>query len=211
MIPSKDELYSAFEKLHGYELANKISKASVTICGLGGLGSNVALILARSGIGKLTLIDFDKISLSNLNRQQYLFSQIGMYKSDALKKNIAEIAPYTEITTYAERITEENIGRLLFDGDVIIEAFDDAESKAMLVNMIAELYPDKYIVAASGMAGIYSSNGIKTRKITERFFLCGDEVSDISKENTIFSSRVSLCAAHQANMVLRIIDGKIDA
>lgn len=202
---SKEEMLAALEARHGKELQSRFTNASVAVCGLGGLGSNIAVSLARAGIGRLHLIDFDKVDLSNLNRQQYFVSQIGMYKTEALKENLLRIAPYCEIKTDTVRITEGNIKDLLADADIVCEAFDDAEAKAMLVNGVTEIYPQKYLVAASGMAGMLTANTIKTRKITEHFYLCGDEVSDVSEDIGLVASRVMVCAAHQAHAVLCIL------
>jgi sulfur carrier protein ThiS adenylyltransferase len=175
------------------------------VCGLGGLGSNIAISLARAGIGKLILIDFDKVDISNLHRQQYKASQIGKNKTDALRDNLLEIAPYVVLETHTICVTEENAAHLLQGADIICEAFDDAECKAMLTNFVLEEMPDKYLVAASGMAGFGSANSIKTRKITSKFYLCGDEQSDVQSEGSLVASRVMLCAAHQAHTVLRIL------
>lgn len=208
MIPTNEEWKAALEERHGIELQNNISGATVAICGLGGLGSNIAISLARAGIGKLILIDFDKVDITNLHRQQYKACQLGKYKTDALKENLLEIAPYLHIETHTARITETNITEFLKDADIICEAFDVAETKAMLVNEALEKMPNKYLVAASGMAGLGDANLIKTRKITSRFYLCGDEVSDINDEIGLVSSRVMLCAAHQAHTVLQILTQK---
>lgn len=190
---------------HGTEVQGKFSSATVAVCGLGGLGSNIAVALARAGIGKLILIDFDCVDITNLHRQQYKVSQIGRCKTEALCENLSEIAPYIETKTHAVRITEENAVELLQDADIICEAFDNAECKAMLTNLVIETMPDKYLVAASGMAGLGSSNRIVTRRISKRFYLCGDGESDVEKVGSLVASRVMLCAAHQAHMVLRIL------
>ncbi len=210
MIPSREEVYSALEKRHGKTLAKQWKNASVAICGLGGLGSNVAISLARAGVGTLHLIDFDKVDLSNINRQQYAISQIGIHKTDALKNILLQIAPYCNVKTSCEKITAENISSLLAYEKIVCEAFDDEEQKAMLVNGVLETFPEKYIVASSGMAGLSSANNIKTRKIASRFFLCGDEKSDSNHGLGLISSRVMLCAAHQAHAILRIISGEYD-
>ena len=128
-----------------------------------------------------------------------------MYKTDALADNLCEIAPYIELELHTERITEENAVTLLKDADIICEAFDDAECKAMFTNTILSELPDKYLVAASGMAGMGTTNSIKIRRITSRFYLCGDETSDVSDGIGLVAPRVALCAAHQAHMVLRIL------
>ena len=197
MIPSKNEWMNALTARHGMDLHKRFSSATVAICGLGGLGSNIAIALARVGIGKLLLIDFDRVDITNLHRQQYKANQIGLYKADALAKNLSEIAPYTGIQTVTAKITEENFTVLLKDADVVCEAFDNAESKAMLVNGVLEQLPDCYLVAASGMAGMDTPNTIKTRKIMKRFYLCGDEVSDVADTIGLVAPRVMLCAAHQ--------------
>lgn len=205
MIPTKNEWTKALIDRHGADLHNRFASATVAICGLGGLGSNVAIALARAGIGKLLLIDFDRVEITNLHRQQYKANQIDRYKADALTENLSEIAPYTEVKPVVEKITEENLEDLLKDADIICEAFDDAESKAMLVNGVLEKLPDCYLVAASGMAGMDTPNTIKTRKVMKRFYLCGDEVSDVEGTIGLVAPRVMLCAAHQAHTVLRIL------
>ena len=210
MIPSKKEWTNALIARHGLDLHERFSSATVAICGRGGLGSNIAIALARAGIGKLLLIDFDRVDITNLHRQQYKADQIGQYKTDALLKNLYEIAPYTEIETVAEKITEENFAELLKDADIVCEAFDNAEAKAMLVNGVLEQLPDCYLVAASGMAGTDTPNTIKTRRIMKRFYLCGDEVSDAADTIGLVAPRVMLCAAHQAHTVLRILAGEYD-
>ena len=205
MIPTKEEWNNALEERHGKELHRAFSSATVAVCGLGGLGSNIAIALARAGIGKLILIDFDRVDITNLHRQQYKATQIGMYKTDALTVNLREIAPYIELETHTERITEDNVLTLLKDADIICEAFDDAECKAMLTNTVLTELPDKYLVAASGMAGMGVTNSIKTRRITSSFYICGDETSEVSDGIGLVAPRVALCAAHQAHTVLRIL------
>ena len=205
LIPTKEEWNKALAERHGEKLQTKFSSVTVAICGLGGLGSNVAISLARAGIGKLILIDFDRVDITNLHRQQYKANQLGMNKTDALRDNLLEIAPYVTLETHTICVKEENATHLLKGADIICEAFDDAECKAMLTNLVLEEMPDKYLVAASGMAGLGSANSIRTRKITSKFYLCGDEKSDVQSEDGLVSSRVMLCAAHQAHTVLRIL------
>ena len=211
LIPTKEEWNKALCGRHGEELQKKISGTTVAICGLGGLGSHIAFALARAGIGKLILIDFDSVDVTNLHRQQYKASQIGMNKTQALKENLFEIAPYAAITTHSVRISEDNAEELLKNADVICEAFDDAESKAMLANLVLEKMPEKYLVAASGMAGFGSANTIQTRRISKRFYLCGDGTSDVSEAGSLVATRVMLCAAHQAHTVVRILTEQFEA
>lgn len=205
MIPARNEMINALEMRHGKELQERFSSATVAVCGLGGLGSNISISLARAGIGKLILIDFDKVDITNLHRQQYKATQIGMYKTDALSENLKEISPYIELEAHTVYVNEDNAKDLLNEADIICEAFDKAECKAMLANTVLENMPAKFLISGSGMAGIASANTIKTRKVTDHFYICGDEVSDISDGTGLFSSRVMLCAAHQAHMVLRIL------
>ena len=208
---SKEEIYSALEERHGKDIQKKFASASVVICGLGGLGSNIAVSLARAGVGNIHLIDFDRVDVSNLNRQQYFVSQLGEYKTDALLNNLKNISPYTVITSQCVKLNEENIPELLAPYDIICEAFDKADQKAMLVNSVLENFPEKYLISGNGMAGFGSSNDIITRRITKRFYICGDGKSDISDGIGLVSARAAVCAAHQANMILRIISGIYDA
>ena len=205
MIPTKEEWNKALVERHGKELHRAFSTAVVAICGLGGLGSNIAISLARAGVGQLILCDYDRVDITNLHRQQYKADQIGMYKTVVLAENLKEIAPYVSVEIHTERITEDNALTLLRSADIICEAFDDAECKAMLTNTVLSELPDKYLVAASGMAGMGTTNSIKTRRITSKFYLCGDETSEVSDGIGLVASRVALCAAHQAHTVLRII------
>lgn len=203
------EWNSTLARRHGEALQERFSAASVAVCGLGGLGSNAAISLARAGVGTLHLIDFDRVDMSNLHRQQYGISQIGMYKTDAMRQVLAAIAPFCRVITHTERLLEKNL-RLLADCSIICECFDNPESKAMLVNGVAEHFPKTYIVAASGMSGLHSGNTIRTRRIGKTLYLCGDGENDVTQDGTLFAPRVMLCAAHQANTVLRIIAGEFD-
>lgn len=185
-------------------ISKKLKKTRVCILGLGGLGSNVAVLLARSGIGSLKLVDFDTVETSNLNRQQYRISHIGIKKTEAMKSIIREINPFVEVETLDIKVDRENIYSIVGDIEIVVEAFDRAETKAMTLE---ELLTDKnkIVVSASGMAGLGSANEIVTRKIKDNFYLIGDNYSDYEEYSGIMSTRVMICAAHQANMVLRLI------
>lgn len=203
MPSSIRDIQQALEKHHGIEFQRKISSATVAICGLGGLGSNIAMLLARAGIGKIILIDFDKVDISNLHRQQYKVNQVGQYKAEALAKNIKEIMPCIQLEIHVEKLSDLNIIQLLHHADIVCEALDQAQTKAWLVNTVLEKMPDKYVVAASGMAGFNNPNTIQTKVITDHFYLCGDGSSDLSLG--LISSRVMICAAHQAHAVFHIL------
>lgn len=209
-IPSKEEFYEALSVRHGKENQEKFQAATVAVCGLGGLGSNISICLARAGVGKLILIDFDKVDITNIHRQQYKLAQIGMDKTKALAENLREINPFMKIETHQTRVNESNIHDLIQEAEIVCEAFDNATSKAMLVNYVLANHPDKYIVSGSGMAGFKSANMISTKKISKRFYLCGDGVSDVNQGIGLISSRVMACAAHEAHMVLRILMGETD-
>lgn len=209
-IPSREIMREALNIRHGEELQNKISAARVAVCGLGGLGSNIAIALARAGVGHLHLIDFDRVDLTNLNRQQYAVGQLGQYKTDALRETLSLVSPYCDVTCDTIKVTEENLPELLKHEDYICEAFDRAEAKAMLVSGVLEHFPEKYLVAGSGLAGLGSANTIQTRRVSKRFYLCGDGTSDSSVGLGLVASRVLVCAAHEANMILRLIAGETE-
>ena len=207
-MPSREEMFAALEMRQGADAVRKLQAATVAVCGLGGLGSNIAISLARAGVGKLILVDFDCVDVTNLHRQQYRANQVGLPKPDALLANLKEIAPYTEFETHFEKLTAENAATLLANAAVICEAFDVAESKATLVNTVLETMPEKFLVAASGMAGYGSGNEISTRKVTKRFYVCGDGRSDVADGIGLIAPRVMLCAAHQALTAIRLILGQ---
>ena len=205
---SKEEIYAALNERHSPEIQAVLSAGNVAIAGLGGLGSNVAYSLTRIGVGHLHLIDFDVVDVTNLNRQQYFMEHVGMYKTEALKSLLMKINPYIEIKTYCVKVTEDNIKELFCDNDIVCEAFDNPDAKALLVNGIMEYFPEKKLVSASGMAGFGSSNSIVTRRITKNFYLCGDRVTAPTYGNGLMAPRVAVCAAHEANMITRLILGE---
>ena len=210
-IPSQAEMREALAARHGQKLQALLESASVAVCGLGGLGSNIAIALARAGVGRLHLFDFDCVDVSNLNRQQYTVRQLGMHKIDAMRVNLAEIAPYCRVTATQVRMDAKNIPGLLAGIPIIVEAFDKAEAKAMLVNSVLENFPDAWLVSGNGMAGLASANLIRTRRIGRRFLLCGDGCSGIDEGGGLFSARVLACAAHEALAVIKIIAGDFDS
>lgn len=220
--PSREEMLAALVERQGAENVQKLQAATVAVCGLGGLGSNVAIALARAGVGKLILIDFDCVDVTNLHRQQYKASQVGVAKAVALPENLREIAPYIELESHQVRVTEENVMELVGMADVVVEAFDNAEAKAMLVNAVLEhnaevasamaagegrAVDQKFLVAASGMAGFGDANSIQTRRVSKKFYMCGDGVSDVNDGVGLVAPRVMACAAHQALTIIRIICG----
>ena len=188
-------------------ISKKLKETKVCILGLGGLGSNVAVLLARAGIGFLKLVDFDIVEASNLNRQQYRISHIGLKKTEAMKTIIKEINPFVEVETLDIKVDRKNIYSIIGDIEIVVEAFDSAETKAMTIEELL-INKNKIVVSASGMAGLEPANEIITRKIKDNFYLIGDNYSDYEEYSGIMSTRVMLCAAHQANIVLRLIVGE---
>ena len=207
MTLDRETFRSALVARHGAARQAKFEAARVAVCGLGGLGSNVAIALARAGVGRLHLIDFDRVEPSNLNRQQYAAAQVGLPKAEALRANLAAINPFCDVVAETVRITPENLAALLANDDIICEAFDRAEAKAMLVSGVLEAFPGKPVVAASGMSGLASANAITTRRVSRRLYLCGDGATDVDDNLGLYGARVLVCAAHQATMILRLIDG----
>lgn len=207
-ILTEEEIMEALNERHSPEKQALLSAGNVTIAGLGGLGSNIAYSLTRIGVGHLHLIDFDRVDITNLNRQQYFMEHIGMYKTDALKSLLLKINPYLDIRTTCVKVTEDNLVDLFKDADIVCEAFDNPEAKAMLVNGILEHFPEKKLVSATGMAGYGSSNTIRTQRLMKNFYLCGDRVSEPSYGNGLMAPRVAICANHEANMITRLILGE---
>lgn len=208
-IASQDVLREMLLARNGEEITNKLDKSCVCVCGLGGLGSNIAEMLARVGIGKLIIVDFDVVDPTNLNRQNYCINDIGEYKTQATINHIKAINPYIQVEAKNIYITEKNVLDIIENADVVVEAFDDPACKAELVNTVLK-NTNKYCVASSGMAGYTSSNSIKTKKAMSRLYLTGDNLSEANEGNSLMSPRVSICAGHMANMVIRLLLGEYD-
>lgn len=204
-IPKEDELESLLISRHTLGVYEKFKKGKVAIAGLGGLGSSVAISLARSGVGTLLLIDYDVVEPSNLNRQCYFIKQIGKYKTDALEEVIREINPFIKVIKKTCYLDQYNMMEILDDFSIIVEAFDDPKCKATLANYILTRDREKYLISASGMAGCFSCNSIKTEKLRSRFYICGDKVSECKEGSGLMAPRVGVTANHEANMVLRLL------
>jgi len=189
------------------EIKNKLQNYTVGIAGAGGLGSNCAVSLARTGIGKLIIADFDTIDESNLNRQYYFYNQIGEKKVNALKKNINSINHDTEIIIHDIKLTEDNIPKIFSNCDIIIEAFDVAEMKKILIEAVLSEMKQTPVISGSGMAGWGDNNSLQSRQL-ENLYICGDEKSNISKTNPPLAPRVAIVANMQANLVLEILLNK---
>jgi len=207
-IPDERELEFLMVARHSPGVHRRVKRSTVGVAGLGGLGSQVAIALARIGVGTLILADYDVVEPSNLNRQQYFIQQIGMPKVDAIRENLEKINPYVRIITHHTVIRPENVKNIFGNADIIVEAFDKAEEKAMLINAISESMPDKCVVAASGVAGYGNNNGIRTTKFSSKIFIVGDQRTPAGPGIGLMAPRVGIAAHHQANMVLRLILGE---
>jgi sulfur carrier protein ThiS adenylyltransferase len=206
--PSPEEFECLLMARHTPGVHQKVKRSVVGIAGLGGLGSNVAIALARVGVGTLILVDFDVVEPSNLNRQQYFVHQIGMTKVEALQENISKINPSVKILAYREKLDRNNIERIFKEADVVVEAFDRADQKAMLINTVSEKMPNRYLVAASGVAGYGDNNEIKTVRFSANIFIVGDQKTAAQPGVGLMAPRVGIAAHHQANTVLRILLGE---
>ena len=207
MYLTQKELHDALVERHGADIQQKLDGASVGIAGLGGLGSNIAVHLARLGVGRLVLVDFDTVEVSNLNRQHYTMKDIGIPKTLALLEQLEAINPYLQYEPHTERIIPANATRLFADCDVVCEAFDRADQKAMLIETLLEQLPDTPIVSGSGMAGYGSANLMRTVRRFGQLYVCGDGTSDIADGIGLMAPRVAVCAAQQATMALRLLLG----
>ena len=206
-IPSRDELESLMMARHTPGVHAVVKKARVGIAGLGGLGSAVAVALARLGVGELVVVDYDIVEPSNLNRQQYFIDQIGKPKTEAMEENLRRINPYVRVSSHREVLTGQNIPQYFGGVNALVEALDKAESKAMLLNTMAERCPDVPVVTASGVAGHGPSNSIKTLPFG-KYFIVGDQETEAATGMGLMAPRVGIAAHHQANCVLRILLGE---
>jgi sulfur carrier protein ThiS adenylyltransferase len=206
--PSAAELEVLLVARHSPGVHERIRTATVGIAGVGGLGSPVAVALARCGVGRLIIADFDIVEPSNLNRQHYFIDQLGLPKVEALRQTLERINPYVEVLCHPVRLTPANIPDLFAEVDVLVEAFDCPEQKAMLTEVFLGRVADKPLVVASGVAGYGPANTIRTRRAGSRLYLVGDETSAARPGEGLMAPRVGIAAHHQANAVLRLLLGE---
>ena len=197
---SRNSLEEALGLSFGEGNLKKIQEVRIGIAGAGGLGSNCAVNLVRSGFVKFVIVDFDQIEFSNLNRQFYFYNQVGRPKIDALRDNLLAINPDLQLKMIQRRIEESNVDNLFETCHVIVEAFDLSNYKRMIVEQYIQ--SDKFIVSASGIAGWSNSDDIKTHKIKENFYIVGDLISEVGKDSPPCAPRVNIAAAKQANLIL---------
>lgn len=205
--PSPDELEALMAARHTPGVHARLKRACVGVAGCGGLGSNAALSLARVGVGRLIIADFDIVEPSNMNRQQYFVEQIGQFKVDALKETLARANPFVQVEAHRVELNPENIPEIFGNADVIIEAFDRVDMKVMIVEAVMVKMPDKPLVVGSGMAGYGRNNAIQTHR-EGNLYICGDGVSAARPGRGLMAPRVGIAANHQANQVLEIILGE---
>jgi sulfur carrier protein ThiS adenylyltransferase len=203
-VPRAEELEALMVARHTPGVHEKIKNATVGLAGLGGLGSSIAVALARVGIGKLILADFDVVEPSNLNRQQYFIDQLGFTKAAALEENLKRINPYVSYEAHCVRVNPENLTELFGGVDVMVEAFDRADQKAMLL----QSFKGAPIVAASGMAGYGSGETIGVRKMGKNIYVVGDLTTGAAPGCGLMAPRVGIAAHMQANVVLRLLLGE---
>lgn len=196
------------EQRIGRTARERLAKARIGIAGAGGLGSNIAMMLARSGVGHLVIADFDTVDESNLNRQHYAREHVGASKVDALSQQIHAVDPRVEMQAFRLRVTPQNARELFGGCDIVCEAFDDAQAKAMLVEQLLSLTPGPIVVSGNGMAGIGPASEIVTRRLGSRLYVCGDGESDVDAGEVLYAPRVMLCAAQQALVAVRIVLGE---
>lgn len=205
---TKDEITAARIGRMGAEAVALLAGATVGIAGLGGLGSHMAVLLARMGVGRLVLADFDRVDLTNLHRQRYDLAHVGLLKTEAILSQLKAVDPYLSYEIHPCRITPENAPAIFGGCAVVCEAFDRPGEKAMLTETLLAACPAVKIVSGSGMAGTGSANAVQTRRVMGRLYLCGDGITDVDTAGSLAASRVAVCAAHQAHMALRLLLGQ---
>lgn len=206
--PAAEEFEALLTARHTPGVHEVVKQATVGVAGVGGLGSSIAIALARTGIGQLIIADFDIVEPSNLNRQQYFIDQIGLPKVYALRDVLARINPHVKVTACHLRVTPENIKDVFGHAQILVEAFDRADQKVMLIENFASGFPDRPVVSGSGMAGFGSANTIKTQKVASNLYLCGDGTTAAAPGSGLMAPRVGVAAHHQANAVLRLLLGE---
>ena len=192
--------------MHDPEVAGVLKRSKVGIAGAGGLGSNVAVSLARAGVGQLTIVDFDLVEKDNLNRQYYFIDQVGRSKVEALKENIERTGAIAEVRTMNVKLRKGKMHEPFRDADVIVEALDDARTKADFIIGIQTKLKETPLVAASGVAGYGGSERIKLERFGN-LYLVQDHKARSSDIEVLLSPKVGLFAHYQANLVLEILLG----
>ncbi len=208
-VPSPEEMESLMTARHGPGVHAKVKVARVGIAGCGGLGSALAVALARTGVGALLLVDFDVVEPSNLNRQQYFVDQIGMEKVRAMAANLARINPYVRVETRNARLTRGNIADIFVGCNAVAECFDDPAAKRDMTLAVREGLPRTPLVTVSGIAGHGPAGQIRARRVFKNVFLVGDNENAAQPGRGLLAPRVVVAAGLQANLILRLLLGEI--
>lgn len=201
---SRESYRNALADRIGREAADALDGSTVGIAGLGGLGSNIALLLARSGVGKLVIADFDTVEIPNIHRQNYPLSSLRMKKTDAITAEIERVNPWCSVEGHDIKLDRDNTS-IFSECDIVCEALDDAGQKIMLIESLSAM--GKTVISGNGMAGLGDANSIVTRKVGDRLYICGDGGSDVKEVGSLSATRVAVCAAHQANAAVRLLLG----
>ncbi|MCQ2071464.1 MAG: sulfur carrier protein ThiS adenylyltransferase ThiF [archaeon] len=204
----KGDMHSAMKARNSIAVKEGLKNACVGVAGLGGLGSNICEFLTRAGVGKLVICDFDRVDLSNMNRQNYLVRHLGMYKTDATEEMVHGMDPFVKVEKHTVMLDEGNIPGIFRDCDVVCEAFDRAENKAMILTTMATELPDIPLVCGNGMGGTDDPNRMVTKQFTDTITVCGDGTTGIETTDGVMAPRVNICAGHMANRVLQILQRK---
>ena len=191
------------------EIEKALKNKKVGIAGCGGLGSNAAMALARSGVGNFIIADFDLVDQANLNRQYYFEDQIGFLKVYALKENLERINPDILVKPFDIRLCPSDIYELYYDCDIIIEAFDDAKMKQTIIETVLNEMPEMPLVVGNGLAGYGNTHNLKVRK-EGNIYICGDEISEVSESNPPLAPRVGIVAHMQANVAMEVLLGSVN-
>lgn len=198
----QNALHNGLQRYFSPEQLDALRETRVGIAGAGGLGSNAALMLARSGVGSLLLVDDDVVDASNLNRQQYWPRHVGQPKVDALTELLRELNPDINIDARHMRLTRENLPDVLPACPIWVEAFDGPEDKTLLVENA--LLSGLRIASASGMGGF--GGAAMGKRYLGNLVLVGDFTTDIMTAPPL-APRVTEAAALLADAVLEMILG----
>jgi sulfur carrier protein ThiS adenylyltransferase len=188
---------------------DRLKDKVVGIAGAGGLGSNIAVSLLRAGVQRFIIADDDRVEISNLNRQYYFLDQVGLEKTAALHQNLLRINPHVQATMHCTRVTADNLAELFGKADLLIEAFDEPEMKALTAQCWLSRFPDRFLIMGSGISG-YGMNNTLGTTVRGRMVICGDQKTQYSRENGLTAPRLGIVAQMQANAALEILlDGSI--
>jgi len=201
---SEKDFQKEFFQKRDLKVLSILSQSVIGIAGAGGLGSTVAVTLARAGVGKLIIADFDKVETSDLGRQQYFMDQIGKPKVEALEENLKKINPFSNYEMHNVKVDKNNVREIFTPADILVEAFDHADQKHMLVEAWLSQFPQKPIIVASGLAGYGKNNKLHQRRLGN-LYICGDEESECDECNAPMAPRVAVVANMQANLVIELL------